>query len=396
MRRTSFTWSLTRAGIASAMLAITSFASDDRPGVRGLESRTATSVFAELVESHRSGAVEHSDSLLDELSAHPRAVLRALAERAAEPTRSVDVANAALVLLSRFGLHDDVALGASLHREGAGPDLLATWTAIAARDKSTLRVLDGLVHTLSPEIQAIAVRAVETVGTLEAADWLARSAQRLPEVRGEALARLGRLVESKPFVASEEALGVVRMVLGGIGSEALREAVIAAGRLEDGDSIPHLVALLGEEDAGLRADAAWALQRITGLKLRERRERWEDWYEAELAWWRDQSDATFADLQSSAAADRTRALMEISSHRASRDRLALRVIPLLEHEDTETAKLAAWALRVLRSKCAVEPLIRALERSEPEVTREAWHALRGITRKDLPEDAVRWRSACAV
>jgi len=392
MRITLSSWRVTHSGIAMAIAAASAIAGE--PGARGAAHRTATSVFADLVESHRSGASAQSESLLDALSQHPRPVLRAIAERAAEPDRSLDVANAALLMLRRFGAHEDVALGAALHREGADAELQATWIAIATRDSRTLTVLDGLVRTLPGEVQAIAVRTVETVGTPEAAEWLARCAQRVPEVRCEALARLGRMVESKPFPAPEEALAVVRNVIGGIGSEALREAVVAAGRMEDGDSIPHLVAMLAEEDPGLRADAAWALQRITGLKLRERRERWEDWYASELAWWRDQSDQAFDDLQSPEAAERTRALMEISSHRASRDRLASKVIPLLEHEEPETAKLAAWTLRVLRSKCAVGPLIRALDRSDPEVAREAWHALRGITRKDLPEDATRWRAAC--
>jgi len=351
-------------------------------------------VFAELVEAHRSADEATSAKCLDALSTHSRAVLRSIAERAAEPGRSADVANAALVMLRRFGGPEDVALGAHLYRVGAGPDLEATLIAIVARDPRTLVVLDGLTRSVPPEVIAIFVRAVETRGSAEAAAWLARCAERAPEVRGEALARLGRLAESLPNSLPEEAREVVRNVLAGIGSDALRDAVVAAGRMEDGDSIPHLIALLGEEDPGLRSDAVWALERITGLKLRERRERWEDWYAGELAWWRDRSDAAFADLESTDVATRTRALLELSSRRASRDRLALRVIPLLDHADSTTAKLAAWTLRSLRAKCGVGPLIRALDHAESAVRLEAWRALRGITRKDLPEDAALWRAAC--
>jgi len=395
MLRTSTTLRAARAGIAHAILAFSVFARPVVSDERAPETRTATSVFAELVEAHRSGDEATSAMCVDALSAHSRPVWRSIAERAAEPGRSVDIAKAALLLLRRLGGADDVALGASLHRDGAGPDLEATLIAIVARDTRTLGALDRLVRSVPREVVAIFVRAVETARTPEAAVWLARCADRAPEVRGEALARLGRLAESLPNPAPEEALEVVRTVLAGIGSDALRDAIIATGRMEDGDAIPHLIALLADEDPGLRSDAAWALERITGLKLRERRERWEDWYATELAWWRDRSDAAFSDLESADFATRTRAMLEISSRRSSRDRLALRVIPLLDHADTATAKMAAWTLRSLRAKCAVGPLIRALDHTDPAVRLEAWRSLRGITRKDLPEDAAQWRAACA-
>ncbi len=356
------------------------------------DSKSATTAFAEVIRLRSEG--ESVGSAIDVLAQYPRPVLREILERAAASEARADAAGGALAVLERLGGAADVELGVAFCLPGLEGEFERALASIAKRDVRTLAQLERLTPGARTELRVAFVRAVDSLATTDAAGWLARCAERARDVRPEAIARLGRIAELLPNRLSEESIGVVRDVLAGVGSESLREAVVAAGRMEDGDSIPHLLALLAEADPGLRADAAWALQRITGLKLRERRERWEDWYGTELAWWRDRSDQTFADLQAPDAAARTRALMDISGHRASRDRLASRVIPLLDHAEPATAKLAAWTLRVLRAKCAVGPLIRALDHTEPGVRIEAWRALRGITRKDLPEDAALWRIAC--
>jgi len=320
--------------------------------------------------------------------------LRTILERAAAPGSGDDVAAAALAVLERFGRADDLVFAGGLHRAGAELALQNAVLAVARRDENALDVLEGTSRTVTPLVRITFVRAVERLETLDAVSWIARCAQRAPDVRAEALARLGRLSERLPHPAPDDALALVHGVLGGIATDGLRDAVIAAGRMEDGDAVPYLIALLGEDDNGLRMDAAWSLQRITGLRLRERKERWEQWYVGELEWWRDRSEYVFSDLDSLDRATLTKALLEISARQSSRDRLALRVLPLLASPSPDVAKLAAQTLRILRSKVACVDLILALERPEPEIGLEAWRALRAITRKDLPRDVDAWRSAC--
>jgi hypothetical protein len=356
------------------------------------EPRTAAAAFVALVGARDSGDESGIQAAVNVLATFPRVEIRAVIERAALPGVGDETARAGLVVLERFGQADDLAFAAALLRAGSEEDLERAVLAVARRDRRALAVLEGLLRHVRTDVRVAFLRAVDGLGSLQAVVWIARCGEHSADVRGEALARLGRLAESLAHPAPEEALSLVHGVLGGIDGVGLRDAVIAAGRIEDGDSVPYLIALLSEGDPGLRADAAWSLQRITGLLLRERKERWEDWYASELEWWRERSQQAFAELESGDRGACTRALLEISSHHSSRDVLSLRVIPLLLDPVPEVARLAAQSLRVLQSKVACAALVAALERPEPEVAKEAWLALRAITRKDLPNDAALWRA----
>lgn len=360
------------------------------------EATNAAAAFARFVEARRAESTADADAALGALSQRPLAELHAVLESAAAPGRPDEVAIAATLVLGRFGTASELALAPALYREEAREEFDSAVLAVARRDARALHVLDGAARTASTEVRSAFVRAVEGLATTEAASWIARCAERAPDVRGEALARLGRLAQQLAQPVSDDVFAVVRNVLGGVASDALRDAVIAAGRMEDGDAIPYLVPLLREENAGLRADAAWALERISGLELREHAESWEVWYAQQTTWWREHSDAAFADLEGATPALRIRGLLEVGPRRLSRDRISLRVVPLLEDPDPGVARLAAATLRALRSRVAVPALLDALERPEPVVGAAAWDALRAITRKDLPNDVAAWRAACAI
>ncbi len=355
---------------------------------------TPERIFAQLVEAGRDGNELEIAASVAALAAFPHERVRIVLDAAAGPDRFDDDAQAGLIFLERRGSAADLDLLLGFARESLDPEVEAAALAVARRDHRALPVLADLLRTAPTFVRRAFVRAVESLETVDAAIWLAQCADRARDVRGEAIARLGRLAEKLPHSAPEEARALIHDALGGFESDGVREAVIAAGRMEDGDAIPYLLAMLGEPNQGLRQDAVWSLQRITGLNLRDRKERWEDWYSRELAWWRDDADTAFAELESSQDSARICALLEISSRHSSRDRLSLSVVPLLQDPNTEVAKLAANTLRVLRSKVACGALIDAMEGEEPGLAREAWRALQRITRKDLPQNAAEWRLIC--
>jgi len=393
----SSTWARRRgAWIALAILALGPSA-PAVPSFGGpkVDTRTPATAFAEFAASRSAGRSDAAAEALASLASFPHTLVRAILEAAAAPDRGADEALAALAVLEHLGGARDLALAPLLWRAGAEPELERAVLAIARRDAGSLSVLEGLARAVPAEVRLTFVRAVEGLGSLAAVSWMARCAERMPDVRPETLARIGRLAQALPHPAPEDALEFVRGVIAGFGSDALRDAVIAAGRMEDGESIPHLIALLAEEDVGLRADAAWSLERISGLQLRDRADRWAAWFEVELEWWRERSDSAFYELESADRAERTCALLEIGGRRMSRDRLSLRVAPLLQDPDPTVAQLAAQTLRSLRSKVACAPLVLALERPELEVGLESWRALRAITGKDLPRDVEVWRAMCA-
>ncbi|MBL8860786.1 MAG: HEAT repeat domain-containing protein [Planctomycetes bacterium] len=376
------------AGCLVALLLAPLAAQERRAAVR-----TPAAVFAEVMEARRAADATATEAAASELAAWPRLDVLPILIAAADPARGKESCGAALAVLERMGLADDAAFAASLLQPGLEEDLRRALVGLARRDARTLAALEALLRTVSSSARVAFVRAVEDLRTPAAAVWLARCAERAPDVRGEALARLGRLGEALPLGAPAEALDAVRSLLAGVETRALRDAVVACGRLEDGDAVPLLIALLGDEDRGLSADAAWSLQRITGLALRDRRDRWEHWYQSEAEWWRERSDRAFAALDSGDAAVRTRAILELSGRRTAREQLAQRLTPLLEDRDPEVARLSAWALGVLRTKAAVPALLAALEQAETPASGEAWKALRAIARKDLPREPAACRAA---
>jgi hypothetical protein len=183
----------------------------------------------------------------------------------------------------------------------------------------------------------------------------------------------------------------VRDVLAGADSESLRAAIVASGRMEDADAIPHLIAILRTGSTGPGTDAVWSLERITGLRLGREVQRWDAWYAREQDWWREESSAAFAALDGGSRAERVTALLAIGKLQGWRHKLAAEVAPSLQDPDPEVARLAAQVLRNLGSRYVGAALVRALERPESAVVREVWRALRSTTRKDLPSDPAAWR-----
>ena len=58
-----------------------------------------------------------------------------------------------------------------------------------------------------------------------------------------------------------------------------KRTCVALGRLKCEEAIPDLISLLRQEQVGLTKDAHWALERISGVRLRRDASLWETWWE---------------------------------------------------------------------------------------------------------------------
>jgi hypothetical protein len=267
-------------------------------------------------------------------------------------------------------------------------------TAVLLRDSAGLDLLDGLMSTVSADVQDSVVSAVESTKKMEAAVLLARWIGARRSLRLAALPHLARLALSleKPF--PEEALQPVRILLDQVEGELLPDAIVCAGRLGDYSAIPQLTRWLREGDAGVKADALWALRQISGLVFDEDPALWQTWYAGESTWWEHDSRAAFESLRTGSRVEKVQALRAIAALHAWREKLADRVVVLLDDPDADLAKCGVRLLGRLGSRSVVPNLLDAL--SNASISDAAHDALEAIAHKKLPADPAGCREALGV
>jgi hypothetical protein len=360
------------------------------PGPRA-EEPSVSSAFAALVEARREKLDARARGRAGRAREPAAHVGARWIEALAVPGTPDDTARAALDVLSRAGAARDAAIALLFLRAGLEGDVEDTIRSMAARDPRTLAVLDGLVQELSVEARTVLVRAVERVATRRRD--LAGALRRASARRARRSARAAGTPRAGPGQPPADGVySVVRDVLAGSDSESLRAAIVASGRMEDADAIPHLIAILRTGAMGASTDAVWSLERITGLRLGREVQRWDTWYAREQDWWREESSTTFSALDHGKPGG--------ARHGAARDRQAPRLAPQARRRGRAVAAGSRPGGGPARGPdpAGIELALRrrglaqALERPEPAVVREAWRTLRSTTRKDLPSEPAAWRA----
>jgi hypothetical protein len=196
-------------------------------------------------------------------------------------------------------------------RRAALDDLLAAAREEPALAGRALPALREILRLRGPEERAVAVRALPALGGEEAAAlWLKALAQADDDDRvlaaavdgaadraGDALlvrTLVQRSADAKATPAQRglalEALGAMggpgadlRLLLARPGAEWVEESCRALGLLRRGGAevVPHLIALLGHEDACPRIHAWEALTRLTKKVMGPDRAAWEAWWKAQ-------------------------------------------------------------------------------------------------------------------
>lgn len=324
---------------------------------------------------------------------------RAARARLAE-SRTAHVALAVLAFVHARGLARDVQLCCDAARAAPADERVATafeaaLAALLTRDASAFGVLDGALGTAPVGLRERFVCAVETAGGAAAAEKLAAWAEAHRDLRRSALPRLGRLAARLPPPHPPEIVAPVRRILESGEPEALPEAALCAGKLEDALAIPALIGLLEHFHAGVRDDAHWALRRISGLAFPASPSRWSMWFAAEESFWIDDAARTWEALGSRDRGTRLRALAQVGKLRLRRHVVASHVAPLVLDEDEALALLAARELGRLRSPLARESLLVAMETGSRARAQAAWQALKAVEGLDLPNDAEACRQVLA-
>jgi len=322
-------------------------------------------------------------ALLGALASLPAASLRAHLRMRLANGPVTDERRALLEVLARVGTRADLDLARGAAK--AGPESASLAGALEKLGRHVLasepKALEGVcrwIPELHPELAAALVRAVgasECDGALSAlcgllGSELALDRVLLPEIGGLA-ARSAKPLDGACVSAVVECLGSADPLV-------LREASLAAGRMDDSRPVGRLIELLEHPHAGVRAGSQEALERLSGLRFGARVERWSTWHQAELAWQRERTAELRALLRAPSAEQVVSALNEISAHRLRRHELAQAVASVLEHPEPLARRLACVTLGQLGSSAGIAGLRRALEDEDEGVRLAAQAALRAL------------------
>ncbi len=315
----------------------------------------------------------------------------------AEPSRAI----ASLDVLGALGEGQDLALAADIALAHAGTsetDLLAQAFELAAegilaRDVKAWAKLRGLLGELPLALLARLLAVVGRSDSPEKLESLLAFLGHDAKLDAAALSQIARDRERPSTTLAPESMARLRALLGAPHGPTREQAALVAGRLEDEEATSALLALLEDESHGARANARWALKRISGLDYRAEDPRWRRWYEAELQWWAECAPALLQALHSSDRVELVAAVNELAKRRLFRKDLVQELAPLTRAPDRELAALACNALGTLESPAAVPALLDALARPEDGVRGSASAALTKITGRNLPPSRESWMRA---
>lgn len=173
------------------------------------------------------------------------------------------------------------------------------------------------------------------------------------------------------------------------GDEGLRrDAALCAGALGDEASAERLVQLLADPSEGVRANAHWALQHLTGRRLPPAPQAWSRWLAAEIHWWNEEAPTQLRQLASPEAQTRVAAARNLASHRFPRHSLAAELADAVPFDDAGAAAIVLSALEHLNSHSAFAPLERrSSEARNPAVHGAVDRLLAALAKRALPQPA---------
>ena len=299
--------------------------------------------------------------------------------------------------LSRVGAVGDLAL--ALELAGAYPrcadsrvsdvsraDLRAAATRVLARNVKELAGIERILEICPAEFMTPLIDAIASSASREGLVALAGLLDDGDPAAGKLLVAIGRMARGLPAPHDPRVSAAVRWILERDGAHGFREAVLCAGALDDELAVEPLIGLLEHENPGVRLDALWSLERITGTKLGPRKERWTNWWREQELWWDNHARARLEDLGSRDGAVRGAALNELLRRRFPRHPLARGLAEKLELLKGADFQQACATLEGLGSPAALEPL-RQIDRKRLGAPQQA--ALEKCLAKLAPQPPAR-------
>jgi hypothetical protein len=343
--------------------------------------------------------------LLSALRTFPEAKVRAeLASRLEHVAEETRIGLATVQVLGAIGKIDDFERMAALAprrqkdpealRRDSAEALRAAFTAILQRNGYTSKSIVELVPKLDRACVRELLAALGTKNDTRALAVLSQTARSHPGLASHAVSLVQKCGRSFDPAVDAEFCTWMRSQLLGARPEYARLLLQAIGELDEGESVPALIAELSNESSSVRASALWGLRRISGLALPPEVEAWTAWYDEEVRW-NDRERQRFKD-QLVLRDDMEKTVAALSAYagrRIRRTELALDVAEVLRSKNRQLRELACKTLGQLDSYAVVPLLAAIVEEGDGTIAASALLALRTITKLELPNDVEGMRKA---
>ncbi len=344
---------------------------------------------------------EGERSVLDAFARTPSSACRAFLQQAlAASEREITQSGTILRILTETGSSEDLTLAidaAVVERNGVfetlGPALADATESILRRDERAWFHLSSQIRSAELNAAAALVRGAGRVGGARALEMIGDLLDLATELDLVLLSQVVVAAQGNAEPIPVELLARTRSYLWSDDMQVVRSATLASGELEDHDAVGDLIRLLEHDVPAVRTSAAWALTRITGLRLGEDPSRWAAWFEEESRWFEARAEGLFADLRHGDTILIRAALHELGTHRFQAPRVAGEVVATLRHPDGRVRATACSVLGRLGVRSTAPALVDLLEGDEAGTARAALETLTGWK---LPADREAWDEALAL
>lgn len=334
-----------------------------------------------------------ADAIVASLARMPRRAVLDTLERVFTDESLDDGRVAGLRVLSTIGRSEDLPLALRLaqpraRESAADPESRGAFEACAqavlARDPRATRQLDALFVAAPPELAYALIRALGGLPRDLALEALSELLGRREDSDALALSEIARVAFNASVASDAEVPDAVRRCLERLDVEVAQAAIGACRALEDADSIPGLIPLLGATDSNLAHSARAALRHIARVDFGPDPKAWSDWLERESNWWQSESDAATEALQAGDASQAASSILALGRSRLHRHRAAEFLGAGVARDEPALARMSCGALGDIASPRGIPALKAALLRPEPEVREAARAALQRLERRKAP------------
>jgi len=325
-------------------------------------------------------------------------LLRSLDPRAPRASRA-RWHESALLVLAQAGLAQDYDLALEIARapnpdpENVASALREALIALHRREPTSVGRVATRVGRGPLELDAALLQALGRSDLASAGPALVRTLGRSAKLDALALEELGAWGQRGTRSLDAQDARRVRDELQSPHAPTKRAALLALALLDDVASVPEIAQQLESSDASTRGNAHWALEHLTGLRLRNDARSWSTWIAREQTWWDEQGERALDDLRSGEPGRVARATNALARRRLLRAEFETDLVELLYASSTELVELAAASLSALGARCALPTLVDLLADSEQRIANAAWRALRAISGRSLPLDRALWIEA---
>jgi len=264
-------------------------------------------------------------------------------------------------------------------------------TVLAADRGSAHIALRLELFNIPKSLMASVLRALGDDGDPSGLEIVLVIAERFPGARIQAFAQARRLGASGDPDLDQWFGALLRRFLDPGKPNLARSAALCLGELADSECVGDLIDLL--EGSSAQSEANWALCRISGLRLGPSQERWRQWYDDEIAFFRDSYEDCLGDLHGPDRGRAVYAIRELSRHRLHRHRVANELVLALDDAEPSQRRLLCNALEAMGSRPSAPALVRFLDDPDPVLVAAALRALRTLTELNLPADSGAWALA---